>query len=71
MIKHDYQIGDEVQMRKGHPCGGDTWVVIRIGADFRIKCLTCGRSVMLPRKRFERQVKTILKSQDQNSTSNA
>jgi len=60
MIKHDYQVGEVVRMRKGHPCGGDTWSILRIGADFRIKCITCGRSVMLPRNKFERQVKEII-----------
>ena len=63
MIKHEYQIGDVVRMKKGHPCGANTWQVIRVGADFRIKCLQCGRSVMLPRKRFESRVKEILESQ--------
>ena len=63
MIKHEYQVGDVVRMKKGHPCGANTWQVIRIGADFRIKCLQCGRSVMLPRKRFESRVKEILESQ--------
>ncbi|QOR33981.1 DUF951 domain-containing protein [Clostridium sp. 'deep sea'] len=63
MIKHEYQVGDVVRMKKGHPCGANTWQVIRVGADFRIKCLQCGRSVMLPRRRFESRVKEILESQ--------
>ena len=62
MIKHEYQVGDVVRKKKGHPCGGNTWSIIRIGADFRIKCLQCGRSVMLPRKRFESRVKEILET---------
>jgi hypothetical protein len=62
MIKHDYKVGDRVRMRKSHPCGSDIWEVIRIGADFRIKCIGCKRSVMLPRKKFERQVKDIIKT---------
>lgn len=55
-----YQIGDIVKMRKAHPCGGDQWEIMRTGVDFRIKCLTCGRVLMLPRPKFEKGVKTIV-----------
>lgn len=55
-----YAIGQIVRMKKKHPCGGDTWQIIRVGMDFRIKCLKCGHSVLLPRRRFERRVKEIL-----------
>jgi len=57
-----YNIGDIVQMRKQHPCGGYQWEVMRIGADFRIKCLTCGRQVMLPRPKFEKGVKKVIQT---------
>ncbi|OUM97654.1 MAG: DUF951 domain-containing protein [Firmicutes bacterium ZCTH02-B6] len=56
-----FYLGDVVQMRKAHPCGSDQWEVMRTGMDFRIRCLGCGRVVMLPRRRFERQVKAIVK----------
>lgn len=56
----EYSLGQEVRLKKGHPCGGNQWKIIRIGMDFRIKCVNCGRSVLLPRARFERQVKEIL-----------
>lgn len=59
---HKYYLGDVVRMRKEHPCGGDQWEVIRVGMDFRIKCLTCGRVVMLPRPKFEKAVKAVVKS---------
>ncbi|HPU00567.1 MAG TPA: DUF951 domain-containing protein [Bacillota bacterium] len=55
-----YRVGQIVQMKKDHPCGANRWKIIRIGMDFRIKCLHCGRSVLLPRSRFERRVKKIL-----------
>ncbi len=54
------RIGDRVLMRKRHPCGGFEWEVTRTGADIGIRCLTCGRYAMLPRRRFERSVKRIL-----------
>jgi len=56
MIRH-YDLGDIVETRKQHPCGGKTWEVLRIGADFKIKCLKCQRIVMLDRERFEKSVK--------------
>jgi hypothetical protein len=61
-VPQNYNVGDIVQMRKQHPCGGFEWEVMRIGADFRIKCLGCQRQVMLPRPKFEKGVKKIIKS---------
>lgn len=55
-----YRLGQIVEMKKEHPCGANRWQIIRVGMDFRIKCLQCGRSVILPRARFERRVKKIL-----------
>ena len=57
-------VGDRVRLRKVHPCGGYEWEVTRTGADIGIRCLTCGRYVMLPRSKFEKQVKAILDAQD-------
>lgn len=42
-----YALGDVVTTRKKHPCGGDRWEVVRTGADYKLKCLRCGRVVML------------------------
>ena len=56
----DLHLGDIVQMRKPHPCGGDTWRVVRLGAEIGIRCQTCQRKVMLPRSTFERRVKRFV-----------
>ena len=56
----DIYLGDVVQMRKQHPCGGDTWRVVRLGAEIGIRCLTCERKVLLPRATFERRVKRFV-----------
>lgn len=53
------QLGDVLRLRKPHPCGGYEWEVVRLGADIGIRCLTCGRRVMLPRSKLARQVKSI------------
>lgn len=56
----EVRIGDEVRMRKPHPCGSDRWRVVRLGADIGIVCNGCGRKVLLPRSQFMRQVKALL-----------
>lgn len=53
-------IGDVVQMRKLHPCGGDTWRIVRVGADIGIRCLRCDRKVLLPRAECERRIKRFV-----------
>lgn len=54
------QLNDTVQLRKPHACGGDTWRVVRLGADIGIRCLTCNHKVLLPRSTFERRIKRII-----------
>jgi len=56
----NYEIGDVIQTRKKHPCGSDQWTVIRTGVDFKIKCIKCGRIVMLDRETFLKRVKKIV-----------
>jgi hypothetical protein len=53
-------VDDVVQLRKTHPCGGDTWRVVRVGAEIGLCCLTCNRRVLLPRAEFERRVKRFV-----------
>lgn len=57
-----YNVGDVVVTRKAHPCGGDTWEILRTGVDFRLKCVTCGRIIMTPRPKFEKSVKSVISS---------
>jgi hypothetical protein len=52
--------GDIVQLTKAHPCGSDQWQVVRLGADIGLKCLGCGRRILLERRVFERRVKKLL-----------
>lgn len=56
----ELRIGDVVEMRKAHPCGGKTWRILRVGLDIGIECLTCRRYVLVPRRRFEARVKRFL-----------
>lgn len=59
-----FYLGDIVQMKKQHPCGSYEWEVLRLGADIKIKCVGCGRLVMLPRSKFQKGVKKIIKSNE-------
>ncbi|MDR1539526.1 MAG: DUF951 domain-containing protein [Clostridiales bacterium] len=58
----NFELGQIVSMKKPHPCGSFEWEVQRVGMDFRIKCVKCGHSVMLPRAGFEKNVKKIVSS---------
>ncbi len=57
----DIQIGDIVKLKKQHPCGSHEWEVLRIGADFRLKCTGCGHQIMIARKMVEKNVREIHK----------
>jgi hypothetical protein len=52
-------VEDIVRLRKVHPCGSYEWRVVRIGADIGLKCLGCGRRILLPRSTFERRLKSF------------
>lgn len=56
----EVKIGDTARLRKPHPCGSYEWEVVRIGADIGLKCLKCGRRVLLPRSDFERRLKVLV-----------
>ena len=53
-------LNDVVRLKKAHPCGGYEWRVVRLGADIGIKCLSCGRRVLLERSVFERRIKEFI-----------
>lgn len=55
-----FYLGDIVRLRKPHPCGSTEWEVMRVGADFRIKCLGCGRVLLISRSKFEKSVKQVV-----------
>lgn len=57
----DIQVGDVLVMKKEHPCGSKEWKVIRVGMDFKLVCVGCGRQVMIPRTKAEKSVKKILR----------
>lgn len=56
----DYKLGSRVMMKKVHPCGTNEFEIIRVGADIKIKCVNCGRVIMLPRVEFNKKVKKVV-----------
>ncbi|HAX02090.1 MAG: hypothetical protein A2Y45_02085 [Tenericutes bacterium GWC2_34_14] len=55
-----YQIGDTVITKKNHVCGSDQWQVLRVGAEVKVKCIKCGREVMMMKTDFDKRVKSVL-----------
>lgn len=56
----EYQLGTIIQTKKPHACGGDAWKVIRLGADIKLECQTCGRVIMLSRTDLAKRIKKII-----------
>ncbi len=56
------KVGDIAEMKKAHPCGNNQFLITRIGIDFRIKCCKCGREVMVPRVKVEKNIKKLISS---------
>lgn len=57
--KMDIKTGDILTMKKPHPCGCSEFSVERVGMDFKLKCLKCGHTVMIPRQKAEKNIKKI------------
>jgi hypothetical protein len=56
MVITPFEVNDIVHLRKPHACGGYEWQVVRVGADIGLKCLTCGRRVLLERSEVQRRM---------------
>ena len=63
--KWNFEVGDVVKLKKPHPCGSHEWEILRVGADFRLKCMGCGHQVMTERKMVEKNARGLTKAVDQ------
>ena len=61
-VEMEFCVGDIVKLKKQHPCGSYEWSILRVGADFRLKCLGCGHQIMIPRKLVEKNSREIRKT---------
>lgn len=60
-MKKEYELNDIVEMKKQHPCGSSNFEITRMGADIKIKCTECARTIMMTRRDFEKRMKRIVK----------
>ncbi len=67
MTEYVPALGDRVQLRKKHPCGSDTWTVVRLGADIGLVCEGCGRRVLLERRVLRQRMKQLLPPNDEHT----
>jgi hypothetical protein len=63
----DVRVGDTLIMKKKHPCGADSFLVLRSGMDFRIRCTACGRELMLPRSKCEKNIRRIIRPDEEKN----
>lgn len=57
----DFEVGQNIRLKKPHPCGENSWEIQRVGMDFRLKCNGCGHSALVPRKMVEKSFKAFIK----------
>ena len=63
----NFEVNDRIKMKKKHPCGSYEWQIVRVGADFRLKCMGCGHQIMIARKIVEKNTKEIKKALDEEN----
>lgn len=64
MEKNNYELNSIVTMKKGHPCGVNEWQIIRVGADIKLKCVGCGRTILMSRVDFNKRLKKVLTKEE-------
>lgn len=60
----DIRVGDVLELKKEHPCGSRRWRVLRVGMDFKLRCMGCAHELMLPRSKAEKSVKKIIRTEE-------
>ncbi|MBQ9806636.1 MAG: DUF951 domain-containing protein [Clostridia bacterium] len=53
---------DRIQLKKKHPCGGNIFVILRVGSEVRVKCETCARDMTIDRVKLEKAIRTVIDS---------
>lgn len=61
-MKIEYNLNDDVIMKKPHACQTNLWNITRVGADIKIKCKNCGREIMMDRLEFHKKLKKVIKN---------
>ncbi len=66
VLELDVRIGDLLEMKKPHPCKGNKFLVLRSGMDFKLHCTTCNHEMMVKRSKIEKNIKKIIRKEDNN-----
>lgn len=56
----EVKVGDKVLLKKPHPCGCSEFLVLRVGLDYKLRCVKCGREIMTPRVKITKNIKSVL-----------
>lgn len=56
----EFKLNDQVIMKKAHACGENKWIITRMGVDIKIKCINCGREIMMDRLEFKKKLKGVI-----------
>ena len=64
----ELRVHDRVELKKPHPCGGKTWEILRVGMDIKLRCLTCGHELMLPRSKAEKSIRKRLTVENESAS---
>lgn len=67
-MENDLKLGSVLVLKKGHPCGANQWEIVRFGVDCKIKCLGCGRIVLIDRMELRKAIKKVLEEQSHEGT---
>ncbi|WP_297195974.1 DUF951 domain-containing protein [uncultured Flavonifractor sp.] len=63
----DIRVDDVLELKKEHPCGSRRWQVLRVGMDFRLRCMGCGHELMIPRSKVEKSIKKVIRPGEDNA----
>lgn len=67
MINHDIKLGSKLILKKGHPCGVNLWEIVSFGVICKIKCLGCGRIVIIDRTDLKKRIKKVVEEHEGNA----
>ena len=66
-MEKKYELNSIVEMKKQHACGTNEWQITRLGVDIKLKCINCGREIMMDRLEFERKLRRIISEKSQKN----
>lgn len=61
-----FGVGDILNMKKNHACDKNAkqMLVLMAGSDVKIKCVGCGREMIVPRIKLEKSIKNVTRKEN-------